>query len=113
MGIASVGPGVDLAILGWAIALRQHGCERIQTALDLLKIRIRDLLPLRFKWRLELDPKRFELLLIHLALLSRVTGYKRRQRLTDASPRLDTTTALVRDNGNGPQNVRQPIGTLA
>jgi hypothetical protein len=72
MGIASVGPGVDLAILSWAIAFRQHGRERVQAAIDLQKIRIRDLFPLRFEWRLELAPKRFELRLIHLALLSRV-----------------------------------------
>jgi len=113
MGIASVGPGVDIAILGCAIALRQHGRERVQVALDLQKIRVRDLLPLRFKWRLELDPKRFELLLIHMALLSRVTDYKRRLRLTYASRRLDTTTALVRDSGSVPQIVQQPMGTLA
>src|SRR5712692_4973537 len=113
MGIASVSPGVDLAILGCAIALRQHGRERVQVALNFQKIRIRDLLPLGFEWGFELDPKRFELLLIHLALLSRVTDYKRRQRLTDASRRLDTTTALVRDSGSVPQSVRPPMGTLA
>jgi hypothetical protein len=60
-----------------------------------------------------LDPKRFELLLIHVALLSRVTYYKRRLRLTYASRRLDSTTVLGRDSCSGPQNVRQPMGTLA
>src|SRR5713226_3186485 len=89
MGVASVGPGVDLAILGCAISLLQHSGERAQVALDLQKIRIRDLLPLRFEWRLELAPKGFELRLIHLALLSRVADYRRRHRTTDASHRLD------------------------
>jgi hypothetical protein len=69
MGIASVGPGVDFGILSCAISLCQHSGKRVQVPLDLQKIRIRDLLPLRFEWRLELDPKRFELLLIHVALL--------------------------------------------
>jgi hypothetical protein len=112
MGIASISPGVYFTILGCAIAFRQHSSERGQTPLDLQKIGIRDLLPLRFEWRLQLDPKRFELFLIHVALLSRVIGYKRSYRMTDAH-RLNTITALVRDSGSGPQNVQQPIGTLA
>jgi len=72
MGIASVGPDIDFAILGCAISLRQYSSERGQAPLDLQKIRIRNLIPLGFEWGFELDPKRFELLLIHLALLSSV-----------------------------------------
>src|SRR6187399_3106389 len=69
MGIASVGPGVDLAILSCAIAFRQHRGKCGQIALDLYKISLRDLVPLCFEWCLELSPKRFELLLIHPTLL--------------------------------------------
>ena len=72
MGIASVDPGVDFGVLSLPISLRQHSGERGQVPLDLQKICIRDLLPLRFERRLELDPKRFELLLIHVAPLSYV-----------------------------------------
>jgi hypothetical protein len=72
MGIASVGPGVDFTILNRAIPLCQYGRKCAHVALNLQKIRIRDLLPLGFEWGLELDPKRFELLLIHLVLLSYV-----------------------------------------
>jgi hypothetical protein len=112
MGIASISPGVNFTILGYAIAFRQYSSERGQAPLDLQKIGIRDFLPLRFKWRLQLDPKRFELFLIHVALLSRVIVYIRSYRMTDAH-RLNTITALVRDSGSGPHNVQQPIGTLA
>jgi hypothetical protein len=102
MGIAPVGPGVDLAILGCAIALRQHGRECAQVPPDLQKIRIRNLLPLRFEWGLELDPKRFKLFLIHMALLSHVTDDIGRHRVTALSYRLDTTPALVRDSSSEP-----------
>jgi hypothetical protein len=112
MGIASISPGVDFTVLGCAIAFHQHSSERGQAPLDLQKISIRDLLPLCFEWRLQLDPKRFELLLIHVALLSRVIGYKRSYGMTDAH-RLNTITALVKDSGSGPHNVQQPIGALA
>src|SRR6185295_5618040 len=69
MGIAPVSPGVDLVILGCAIAFRQDRGKCGQISLDLYKITIRDLVPRCFERSLQLSPKRFELLLIHLRLL--------------------------------------------
>jgi hypothetical protein len=103
MRIASIGPGIDFAILGCAIAFRQHSREGSQISLYLQKIRIRDLLPLRFEWRLQLCPKRFELFLIHLVLLYDMVE----EQVVPA------TTAPVRDSGRGPQKLGPPMGTLA
>jgi hypothetical protein len=86
MGIASVGPGVDLVIFGRAIAFRQYRGKGGQISLDLYKINIRDLVPLCFEWSPELSPKRFELLVIHLTLLHDMVNKQV----------LPTTTALVR-----------------
>jgi len=110
MGIAPVGPGIDFGTLSRPISLRQHSGKRIQVSLDLLKIRIRDLSPFRFEWRLELYPKGVELFLVHVALLSRVNNYSvdrtpllRPIGLTQPLPSSDTVVvghARVATNGN-------------
>ena len=58
MGIAPVSPGVDLVILGCAIAFRQDRGKCGQISLDLYKITIRDLVPRCFERSLQLSPKR-------------------------------------------------------
>src|SRR5437870_4119270 len=64
MGITSVHPSLDVP-LGRAITLLNHGRKLGQIAIDFAKILLRDLLPLYFQRRFELDPKGLELLLIH------------------------------------------------
>jgi hypothetical protein len=103
MGIPSIGPSIDLSILGCTIAFRQHRCERGQVSLNLQKIRIRDLFPFCFERSLELSPKRFELLLIHLTLL---------YDMVDEQV-VPITTALGRESGREPQKLQPPMGTLA
>ena len=64
MGITSVHPSLDLP-LGCAVTLLNHSHKLGQVTIDFLKILLCDLLPLYFQGRFELDPKGFELLLIH------------------------------------------------
>jgi hypothetical protein len=70
MGIAPVGPNMNLVILGCAISLRQHSRERGQAPIYFPKVRFRDFIPLGLEWSFQFGPKYRELLLIQMELLS-------------------------------------------
>jgi hypothetical protein len=70
MGMASVGPNMNLVILGCAISLRHHSRERGQASINFPKVCVRDFLPFGSEWGFQLGPKYCELLLIQMELLS-------------------------------------------
>src|SRR5512146_1485341 len=68
-GIPTVDPGHNLIFLCLAIPFLKYVAKRSEIALDLEKILIRNLLPLRLEGRFELGPELSELFLIHRVLL--------------------------------------------